>query len=102
MKKAHDCREELHAVGSRATPGRLALLQVLEKEPRPLTVAQLEEKLSMLNTVTLYRALDFLVSARLVRRGIDGRAAHYAYAGRPHHHHMTCIDCGFNSVCKTC
>ena len=103
MALKHDCKAELRAAGSRATPGRLALLEVLERERHPLSVAQLEVKLPQINTVTLYRALDVLVAAGLVRKGIGvDRTAHFEYAARPHHHHLVCTDCGFTRQCATC
>lgn len=98
----HDCREELREAGSRVTPGRLALLRVLETARTPLTVKEIETKLRTLNPVTLYRALESLVVAGLVRRGIEDRVARFEYAGKPHHHHLVCTDCGFSQTCKTC
>ncbi len=102
MGPSHDCKEELRAAGSRATPGRLALLAVLEHATRPLTVEEIARKVRSLNPVTLYRALDALVHAGLVRRGMDGRVAQYEYARKPHHHHMVCVDCGFTQLCRNC
>jgi Fe2+ or Zn2+ uptake regulation protein len=101
--KLHDCKQELHQAGSRATPGRLALLAVLEREQTPLSVPRLQKKLPCLNQVTLYRALDALAAAGLIRKGVGAdRTAHYEYAGRPHHHHLVCTDCGFAKTCATC
>ncbi len=100
--QSHDCKDELRQAGSKATPGRLALLGVLEAANKPLTVNELEKSLRRLNLVTLYRALESLVQAGLVRRGVHGRVAHFEYAGKPHHHHMVCADCGFNKVCNSC
>lgn len=102
MEKAHDCREELRAAGSRATRGRLAILRVLERERKPLTVSRLRGKLPSLNQVTLYRALDALAAAGLVRKGESDRVTHYEYARRPHHHHMVCTDCGYGRGCGAC
>ncbi len=98
----HDCREELHQAGSRATPGRLGVLRLLERERKPLTVAQIAKKLSDLNEVTIYRILDTLAQAGLVRRGESNRVMHYEYAKKPHHHHLVCADCGFIKECATC
>lgn len=102
MAKVHDCKEELRTAGSKATPGRVALLGVLEREHKPLTVKEMQNKLRTLNPVTLYRALEALVIAGLVRRGFSERGAHFEYAGKPHHHHLVCTDCGFNKECQTC
>lgn len=98
----HDCKKELHHAGSRATPGRLALLRVLERADKPMTVKQIEKSVHHLNPVTLYRALEDLVRAGLVRRGVSERVAHFEYAGKPHHHHLVCVDCGFTKKCSTC
>lgn len=98
----HDCREELRAAGSRATPGRLALLGELERARRPMTVAELEARLPALNQVTLYRAVEALAAAGLLRRGMKGGVAQYEYAARPHHHHLVCTDCGVSMECRAC
>lgn len=98
----HDCKEELREAGSKATPGRLALLAVLERERRPLTVREIEKRLPSLNPVTLYRALEALVQAGLVYKGESDRVTHFEYARRPHHHHMVCMDCGFIKQCAAC
>lgn len=102
MAKSHDCKDELRAAGSRATPGRLALLGVLERAAKPLTVGELERRLHGLNPVTLYRALNALVRAGLVRKGMHGRSATFMYAAKAHHHHLVCVDCGFNQLCRAC
>lgn len=102
MQKAHDCKEELRAAGSRATPGRLALLALLEEEQRPLTVPRIRQKLRTLNEVTVYRALHALSAAGLLRQGMKEGVVQYEYAARPHHHHMVCSECNFVSRCKTC
>lgn len=100
--QSHDCKDELRQAGSKATPGRLSLLKVLENASEPMTVKQIEKKLQRLNPVTVYRALESLVATGLVRRGVSGRVAHFEYAGKPHHHHLVCVDCGFNKECSTC
>jgi Fe2+ or Zn2+ uptake regulation protein len=102
VSQTHDCREELRAAGSRATPGRLALLGALEQARCPLTVAELEARLPELNQVTLYRAAEALAAAGLLRRGMRGGVMQYEYAGRPHHHHLVCSDCGISMQCRVC
>ena len=101
METSHDCKEELHSVGSKATPGRLAVLKVLEHSKKPLTAADVEAKVG-LNQVTVYRILDALAAAGLARRGMSDRVAQYQYGGLPHHHHLVCADCGFAQNCRTC
>lgn len=79
----------LRDAGFRATYGRVALLEALERAGKPLrveTVAQaVEGKLDLTNT---YRALEALCKAGLVRRVDLGHAhTHYELArGRTHAH----------------
>lgn len=83
--------------GMRATEGRLALLQVLDKEHAPRSVAYLKKKVgASLDTVTVYRALEAFVAAHIARRVDLGHDhAHYELmSGRPHHHHAICTICG--------
>ncbi len=87
----------LHGAGLRATEGRLALLALLAKERKPLSVRALEERMrGTLNQVTLYRALEALERADIVSRSyLAHDHAHYELvAGRPHHHHAICRGCG--------
>ena len=80
----------------KATAGRLALLEILDKEKIPLSVVELVKKLPDQNQASIYRALEALVKARLVIRINSGKAhASYEVAlGRIHHHHAVCTSCG--------
>lgn len=102
MSEIHDCKVELHRAGSKATPGRLAVLKLLEKEKKSLTAIQIQKRLKSLNLVSVYRILDALVAARLAHEGSDGHVAHFQYGRRPHHHHLVCADCGFIASCAVC
>lgn len=87
----------LRQAGLRATPGRMLLLETLEGEPRPLTVYQIEKKLGgKMNQVTIYRSLDALYTAQIVKRvNLEHDHAHFELAaGREHHHHAVCRNCG--------
>lgn len=88
----------LREAGLRATPGRISLLKLLEKEPKPLTVYQIEKKLGgIMNQVTVYRSLDALYKKQIVKRvNLEHDHAHFELAaGREHHHHAVCRDCGY-------
>jgi len=88
----------LREAGFRATPGRIHLLQILEKEPKPLTVYQIEKKLGgKMNQVTVYRSLEALYQAKIVKRvNLEHDHAHFELAaGREHHHHAVCRNCGY-------
>ena len=92
-----DSHYYLWSVRLKATPGRIALLEALQGEPHPISVDDLQKKLSKkLNRVSVYRALEDLVEASLVRR-IDISKDHALYemsVGRKHHHHAVCTSCG--------
>jgi Fur family transcriptional regulator, ferric uptake regulator len=95
----------LRTHGLRATPGRIAILQVLEKATKPLTVAELHAKVGSksVDQVTLYRTLETFVSLHLARR-IDlhqGRAHSYELVGE-HHHHLICTQCGMVKDFEAC
>lgn len=94
--------ELLHARGLRVTRPRLAVLHALCEAGRPLSHAELSERVEAVQAdrVTLYRNLDKLVEAGLVRcvsrEGGVGRfevAALAEDAGHLHAH-FVCTDCG--------
>lgn len=87
----------LRKSGLRATEGRIQVLRILAGEKEPITIDEIKEKIGTnLDTVTLYRALEALKSARIVERmDLQHGHAHYELlAGRPHHHHVVCRSCG--------
>jgi Fe2+ or Zn2+ uptake regulation protein len=96
--KEKEYAELLRGAGMRATPGKIQLLSVLEKEPKPLTVYEIEDKLGgTMNQVTVYRSLDALYKAQIVKRvNLEHDHAHFELAaGREHHHHAVCRNCGY-------
>ncbi|MBY0473176.1 transcriptional repressor [Patescibacteria group bacterium] len=86
----------LQKAGFRATPGKIALLELLQKEDKPLTVAEIQKKLKRKqDTVTLYRSLEALTEANILMRSELGHGhAHYELSiGKKHHHHLVCTNC---------
>jgi len=87
----------LRARGFKATPGRITLLRILQRRGRPLSLAQLAQTLGRrLNQATVYRALEALVAAGMLRK-VDFQHAHSLYElveGQRHHHHLLCRRCG--------
>ena len=69
--------DALRRAGFRATYGRVALLEVLTKTEKPISVEEVAKavkgKLDLVNT---YRALEALTSAGLVPRGCVGARPH--------------------------
>jgi len=84
--------------GLKATPRRVYLLSLLEKAEQPLGTHELKAlwKQGDTDVVTLYRALEALVSAGLVRR-VNLQHGHMDYElalPGEHHHHVVCTGCG--------
>ena len=100
---ASDVHSLLWSVRLKATPMRRALIELLEKESQPLSVAALSARLKM-SASTVYRALEALVDAGIIYRIHTGQA-HASYElvlGRKHHHHAICTDCGTMEDLKIC
>ncbi|MDQ3107548.1 MAG: transcriptional repressor [Actinomycetota bacterium] len=88
----------LDAVDQRFTAGRRALIDVLERSDRPLTVPDiLTAASSNLPQSSVYRNLTVLLEAGVVRRllGTDDLARfELAEDLAGHHHHLLCTACG--------
>ena len=86
----------LRQKGFRATPGRIALLQVLKTAGKPLSISAVAKKLKKMDYVSVYRALEALADAGLLRKMSLGHShTHYELtAGITHHHHIVCEECG--------
>ncbi len=92
-----DLSNILREKGYRITPGRLRLLQILKDAGKPLSIRDILKRAGrdLLDQVTLYRALESLSKQGIVTR-VDLRqgGVQYEYAGKKHHHHVICTDCG--------
>lgn len=90
-----DVASLLKDVGLRATPKRAALLESLTKAATPLTAEELHRKIRGMNLVTVYRNLQSLSEAGLVRLvRFNDNIVRYESAGHGHHHHLVCNSCG--------
>ena len=92
---------QIRATGARATPARVRVLQLLRAAPKPLSHPEIEQALgpAVLDRVTLYRVLDWLVDAGLAHKAADGQRLYRfsaAEAGATHgtHAHFRCEACG--------
>jgi len=97
-------REQLREAGFRVTPARLALLELLARGAKPLSVPSILEKISsQADQATVYRSLRSLVKAGLVKRiRIQPDISHYEYAELAHHHHIICERCGLVEDVTVC
>jgi Fe2+ or Zn2+ uptake regulation protein len=92
-----DFTDNLRRHGFRATPQRLAILDVLSASGghlAPQEVAQrARDRLPGLNEATVYRTLDFLTRQGLILCAHLG-GGRVVYEMADHHHHLICHQCG--------
>jgi Fur family ferric uptake transcriptional regulator len=96
-KEQEEARALLREKGLRATPSRVAVLQVLENAPRPMSHAEMVEALSsgIWNRTTIYRNLTDLVKAGLAKRiELGDRVWRFSLPGDGTHPHFVCTECG--------
>ncbi|HVB20065.1 MAG TPA: Fur family transcriptional regulator [Candidatus Paceibacterota bacterium] len=100
MSKTHAEKnsEMLRKQGLKVTPKRLGLISLLAQLKEPMSAHEIKAKWKHgdIDTVTLYRALDALVSTGIVRR-VDLQHGHTDYElvmSGEHHHHLVCTSCG--------
>ena len=93
-----ELKKLLREAGLRVTQNRLAVMQMLRKRQKPVTVQDVIAGLKSIapDQVTIYRILRSLVEADLVREVyVTKGVSSYELADRPHHHHLICEKCGF-------
>lgn len=99
MKKTKQDHATKQAVlresGSKATPSRLRVMEILERSAEPISIEQIESKTKRtMDRSTIYRILEAFSDSGLVRRVELGQdRAYYEIAERPHHHHLVCVSC---------
>lgn len=81
----------------RATPGRIAIVRLLHASAVPLTLAEIQEKLSgeSCDFATVFRFISILEKKGLVERvaWIDGTTRHEIRDAQHHHHYLICRTC---------
>ena len=86
--------------GLRATPVRLAVLEILGETPRALRAQEILEIIRArrrVNKVTVYRILEDFTNRGMVRKlALEGRVSHFELACEHHppHPHFQCQACG--------
>ncbi len=86
----------LRKSGSKATPSRLSVLNILEKEKNPMSAQDIIDSLGKeMDQATVYRILKALKEKGLIRQiDLHHNHAHYEIADIKEHHHLICIRCG--------
>ena len=89
----------LKAAGMKATPKRLAILEMLEAEqgyasPEELW-KRLKDRFDRLGLPTVYRNLEELAASGVLSKVIHpNRQLYYYFCSNPeHHHHFVCLSC---------
>jgi Fur family transcriptional regulator, ferric uptake regulator len=93
--------DELQSAGLRKGQARLAVIDLLSKQPCALTAQEIEADLRRkghrVGLATVYRTLELLADMKLVGRLEVGQGiARYEplTPGGDHHHHLVCDHCG--------
>lgn len=93
----HGILETLQQRGARLTAARVAVLQYLCTNAKPVSVRALEHALPAFNIVTLYRVLEYLINQNIVRLVMQSHQEQYFELADPyhrHHDHTVCVVCG--------
>jgi Fe2+ or Zn2+ uptake regulation protein len=102
---ADDVADELHGlvearlrrVDQRYTAGRRAIIELLVRAGRPVSIGDIADRLPSLPRSSAYRHLVDLEVAGVVRRVAGGdEFARFELAEdlTEHHHHLVCVECG--------
>lgn len=89
--------QELKSQGERITNNRLAVLEYLCEQSRPVSIKQLEQAVRGVNIVTLYRLMEYFEEHGIVQRLTHDAKEQYFELAAPyhrHHHHAICQRCG--------
>jgi Fur family transcriptional regulator, ferric uptake regulator len=98
-KIQHDCKEELNEVELRATPARIALMQLLETSDKPLDVQSmidfLEKRDIKTDPATVFRIINMFTEKGLVKPiQLNEGKFRYELTDKADHHHLVCDNCG--------
>lgn len=89
-------RQKISEAGLRITYPRLALLSELQRSTSPRSAAELSATLSQFPRSSIYRNLETLETANLLKSSMIKWVRRYELGDLlvPHHHHLTCTTCG--------
>jgi len=98
-KISHDCKAELNNVTLRATPARIAIMQLLEETEAPIDVQMVIGHLakSKIETdpATVFRIMNMFTEKGLVKQiSFNEGKFRYELANKIDHHHLICEYCG--------
>jgi Fur family ferric uptake transcriptional regulator len=99
VKQDGDLISKLSEQGYRLTPQRMLVLSAIENSNDHISAeeiyAQVVVKYPYVNISTVYRTLELLNRLGLVTEtDLGGGRVRYHPAGKGHHHHLVCQECG--------
>ena len=99
MKQTGDIVRRLSEQGYRLTPQRVMIISAIENSDGHISAeeiyAQVAAKYPQVNVSTVYRTLELLKRLGLVTETDFGEGrVRYHPAGKGHHHHLVCTECG--------
>jgi len=99
VKQDGDLISKLSEQGYRLTPQRMLVLSAIENSHDHISAeeiyAQVVAKYPYVNISTVYRTLELLNRLGLVTEtDLGGGRVRYHPAGKGHHHHLVCQECG--------
>ena len=94
----HDCKDELRRVDLKATPVRLAVMELLEKSATPIDATSIMDYLRKrdidADPATVFRSMNSFVDKGLVKQiQFAENKQRYELASKPEHHHLICTQC---------
>ena len=85
----------LKNLGFKITPTRLAILDVFDKNDKPIDANFIYKKLKEdINEVTIYRTLTSFEKSGILRKVDLRKDSIYFELNNDHHHHLICTKCG--------
>jgi len=99
VNQSKDIISKLSELGYRMTPQRVMIVSAIENSDNHISAeeiyAQVIAKYSYVNISTVYRTLEMLKRLGLVTETDLGEGrVRYHPAGKGHHHHLVCRECG--------
>jgi Fur family transcriptional regulator, ferric uptake regulator len=94
-----DYREALRCLRMKATPKRIAILEILAEKPIYLNPEEvwikMKERFNRIGLPTIYRNLEDLCQSGLLISVLhSSHKLHYFFCPNPgHHHHFVCLSC---------
>jgi Fe2+ or Zn2+ uptake regulation protein len=97
--QVHQVFKDLKTQKKKLTLVRKAIIRLFSDSHVLLTASELQQELAeqgiKVNKTTVYRELDFLLHYQIIKEiAIKSGITHYESFFHPHHHHLTCSDCG--------